>query len=73
MPYYVYAVKPFAQLEQIGEFDSYRPASLHAKVLRAAQPAASPVRIKVMFADSGEAAEDLLCQVRDPRPTGEDE
>lgn len=73
MPYFVYAVRPFAQLEHLADFDTYRPASLHAKVLRAAQPADSPVRIKVMFAETAEAAEDLLCAVRDPRPTGEDD
>ena len=38
MPYYVFAVKPFAQLERLAEFTAFKDASAHAKALRAAQP-----------------------------------
>ena len=72
MPYYVYAVKPFAQLDRLAEFDAFKAASAHAKSLRAAQPVAGQARIKVMFADTALAAEDLLLQVRDAGPTGDD-
>ena len=40
MPYYVYAVKPMAQLEQLAQFDAFQEASTHAKALRAASYAA---------------------------------
>lgn len=72
MPYYVYAVRPFAQLEQLAEFAAFAPASAHAKALRAAQAAGDGARIKVMFADNALAAEDLLLQVRDPGPAGDE-
>lgn len=72
MPYYVFAVKPFAQLDKLAEFDTFGAASVHAKALRAAPPADPSARIKVMFADTQIAAEDLLLQVRDPGPTGDD-
>ena len=72
MPYYVYAVRPFAQLEQLGEHAAYAAASAQAKTLRAALQPDSATRLRVMFADNALAAEDLLLAVRDPRPTGED-
>jgi len=72
MPYYVYAVKPFAQLEKLAEFDAFKPASAHAKALRSAGPAEGQARIKVMFADNPRAAEDLLLQVRQAGPSGDE-
>ena len=71
MPYFVYRVMPLAQLEKLAEFDAFRDASAHAKALRAAQ-GGTPGRIKVMFAADARLAEDLLCQIREPRPPGED-
>ena len=71
MPYFVYRVMPFAQLEKLAEFAAFREASAHAKALRAAQGDA-PGKVKVMFAADERMAEDLLCQIRDPGPTGED-
>jgi hypothetical protein len=73
MPYYVYAVKPFAQLEKLAQFDAFKDASTHAKALRAAQPEGSVARIKVMFADTELGAEDLLSQVRMRERTGDDD
>jgi hypothetical protein len=70
MPYYVYAVKPLAQLEKLAEFPAFRQASAHAKSLRAGGRPGE--RIKVMFADTPLAAEDLLLQVRDAPPDGDD-
>lgn len=72
MPYYVYAVRPFAKLEQVGEHAAFRDASAQAKALRRAVPADSATTFRVMFADDALAAEDLLLAVRDPGPAGDD-
>lgn len=72
MPYFVFSVKPFAQLEKLAEFKSFSEASLRAKELRAAQAPDGTAKVKVMFADSEDAAIELLCQVREPGPTGDD-
>ena len=72
MPYYVFAVRPFAQLEQLGAYEGFKEASAQVKALRAAPRADEAVSWRVMFADSATAAEDLLLQVRDPRPAGDD-
>ena len=73
MPYYVFAVKPFAQLEKLAEFDVFKEASAHAKALRTEQPSDSAARIKVMFAENQLGAEELLHQLRTPNRTGDDE
>jgi hypothetical protein len=72
MPNYVYRVLPFAQLEKLAEFTAYGEASSRAKALRAAGGAPPGAKIKVMFAETAEQAEDLLCQIREPGPTGDD-
>jgi hypothetical protein len=73
MPYYVYAVKPLAQLEQLAEFPAFKDASAHAKALRQAAPQGdAATRIKVIFADTPLAAEDLLLQVRAAGPSGDE-
>jgi hypothetical protein len=72
MPYFVFEVQPFAQLRKLAEFDAFREASAHAKALRAAPGRVPQARIKVMFAADERTAEDLLCQVRDPGPAGDD-
>lgn len=72
MPYYIYRVKPFAQLEKLSECEAFTQASEQAKSLRAAQMAESPGKIKIMFADNELQAEDLLCQIRTPGPRGDD-
>lgn len=73
MPYYVYRVRPFAQLEQLAEFSAFPPASQHAKALRAAEAGdAAAGKVKVMFAENATQAEDLLCQIREPGPSGDD-
>lgn len=83
MPYYVFSVRPFAQLECLGEHAAFRDASAMAKALRAerlagaaGQPegrmSAAGEQIRVMFAENALAAEDLLLQPRDPRPAGEE-
>lgn len=72
MPYYVYAVRPFAQLEQLAEFAAFKDASAQAKALRAQQAADDRASIRVMFAATALEAEDLLLQIREPRPAGEE-
>lgn len=72
MPYYIYRVLPFAQLEKLAEHSAFPAASSEAKTLRSAQPANAPGKIKVIFAENELQAEDLLCQVRDPAPTGDE-
>lgn len=72
MPYYIYRVKPFAQLEKLAAFDAFAEASAQAKTLRATQSAGMQGKIKVMFAEDALQAEDLLCQVRDAPPRGDE-
>lgn len=71
MPYFVFKLKPFAQIERLAAFDSFREASSSAKALRIELPKADG-RIKVMFADNEQLAEDLLCRIREPGPIGDD-
>jgi len=72
MPYFVFSVRPFAQIEKLAEFDGFKEASAHAKALRAGRAGAADARVKVMFADNQQLAEDLLCQVREAGPSGDD-
>jgi hypothetical protein len=71
MPYYVFAIKPFGQLDKLGEHAAFKPASLQAKALRAAQPSGA-LRIKVMFGETQLAAEDQLLQLREAGPSGDE-
>jgi hypothetical protein len=72
MPYYVFSVKPFGQLDKLAEFGGFKEASTHAKALRAAQGGAADAKVKVMFAENEDQAVELLCQVREPGPIGDD-
>lgn len=72
MPYYIYRIKPFMQLEKLCEFGSFKEASAQAKVLRTTQPTDPAIKIKVMFADNELQAEELLCQPRAAGPKGDD-
>lgn len=72
MPYYIYRVKPFMQLEKLSEFDSFKEASAQAKILRTLEPIDPAIQIKVMFADNVLQAEELLCQPRVAGPKGDD-
>ncbi len=72
MPYYIYRVGPFAQLKKLAEFDAFKPASVHAKALRALPDHPPQSKVKVMFAGNERMAEELLCQVRDAGPPGDD-
>ncbi len=72
MPYYIYKIKPFSQLEKLFEFDAFKEASARAKLLRGSPSAESPGSIKVIFADNELQAEDLLFQVRTAGPRGDE-
>jgi hypothetical protein len=72
MPYYLYRVGPFAQLQKLAEFEAFKPASARAKALRAEAGQPPQSKIKVMFAGSERLAEELLCQLREAGPAGDD-
>lgn len=72
MPYFVFRVKPFAQIEKLADFDSFKAASAHAKALRVGANDPAQGKIKLMFAGTEQMAEELLCQVREPGPLGDD-
>ncbi|MDO8320775.1 hypothetical protein [Rhodoferax sp.] len=72
MPYYIYRVKPFAQLDQLSAHASFAEASGQAKTLRLQPDLPATDKIKVIFADTPLQAEDLLCQVRTAGPKGDD-
>lgn len=79
MPYYVFAVRGFGQLELLGEHAQFKVASAQAKALRAelggptAVAAGQPApRLQVMFGETQLAAEDQLLAVREARPEPDD-
>lgn len=72
MPYYIYRIMPLGILQKVTQFDRFADASAHAKALRAADPPGTPGKVKVMFADNELQAEDLLGQVREAGPAGDD-
>ena len=72
MPYYIYRVMPLGLLNKLAQFDRFAEASAHAKALRAADTPGTPGRVKVMFAENELQAEDLLGQVREAGPSGDD-
>ena len=68
MPYYVYRVFPFRRLEKVDELPSFRDASTRAKALRASPDLPADCTVKVVFAATEPEAEDLLSEVRAPKP-----
>ncbi len=72
MPYYIYRMGPFGQLHKLAEFPAFKPASAFAKELRNAPGTPPQGRIRVMFANTELLAEELLCQVREPGPLGDE-
>ena len=73
MPYYVFMLRPFTAPEKLAEHAVYAEASSHAKALRAAHADEPQARIRLMFGENEQQAEDLVCQVRDPRPAEDDD
>ena len=75
MPYYLYRVTqvgPVKQLEKITEFGFFKHASAEAKRLRQASDLPAGTLVKVIFAENELQAEDLLGQVREAGPSGDD-
>lgn len=74
MPYFLYRLQPqpFMRLEPLGQCDTFPEASRQAKALRAAATDAAPGRVRIVFADNALVAEDLLLQVREAPPDGDD-
>ncbi len=72
MPYYLYRIMPLGVLHKLDQFDRFADASARAKALRAADAPGTPGRIKLMFAENELQAEDLLGQVREAGPAGDD-
>ncbi len=72
MPYFIYRIKPFNIFEKLTTFDTFKEASTQAKEMRLKEDKASLEKIKVIFADNELHAEDLMSQVREPGPKGDD-
>lgn len=72
MPYFVFSVQGFGQLQLLGTHEAFKPASLQAKALRA-DPAHQGAAIKVMFGNHQLEAEDQLLQQRERTPQGDDD
>lgn len=72
MPYFIYRVLPLGLLQKVTQFDRFGEASAHAKALRAADAAGAPAKVRVVFADNELQAEDLLSQVREAAPGGDE-
>lgn len=68
MPYYIYRVFAFRRLEKVDESPSYGAAAATAKAMRADPALPADCTVKVVFADTELAAEDLLSQVREKAP-----
>jgi hypothetical protein len=72
MPYYLYRVMPLGVLKKLAQFDRFAEASAQAKAMRAAEAPGATGKVKLMFAENELQAEDLLSQVREPGPAGDD-
>lgn len=72
MPYYVYRLQAFTPPQKLAQHAAFKDASLQAKALRAEAGAPAGSRVRLIFADDELQAEDLLCQVRDPGPAGDE-
>ena len=70
MPYYLYRMWsfPIRRLEKVEEAPSFGAASARAKALRLGPDLPEGCAIKVIFAANELEAEDLLSQVREPKP-----
>ncbi len=74
MPYFIYRIteQPIRLLKNLEQHETYRDASARVKVLRAEQAVDSPVVIKMIHAETELQAEDLLNEVREKPPVGDD-
>jgi len=72
MPYYVFKIRPFGQLEPLAEAAVYKDAAARAKALRAELEPGGDADIKLIFAGNEDEAVELLCQTRTPGPSGDE-
>ena len=74
MPYYIYRIieRPIRQLQKLEQHETYKEASARAKQLRKDEAWGVNGLIKMIHAENELQAEDLLNQVRDPVPDGDD-
>lgn len=73
MPYFIFAIQPFARLQPLGACPTFPDASRQAKQLRAAEAPGAARRIRIIYAENELAAEDLLLQPpREAPPEGDD-
>jgi hypothetical protein len=68
LPYFVYRVFPFRRLEKVEEAPTFRAASARAKALRAGPDLPADCTVKVIFAADENEAENLLSEIRAPKP-----
>lgn len=72
MPYYLYRIKPYFAPKKLTEFDSFKQAGSHAKALRSAPELSPGSSVKIVFAQDEAQALELLGQVRERAPVGDD-
>jgi hypothetical protein len=72
MPYYIYRIQTLGVLQKLEQHERFAEASARAKALRAAEAPGVAGKVKVMFAENELQAEDLLSQVREAGPAGDD-
>ena len=74
MPYYLYKVfeTPIRRLEKIESHEAFKAASARARALRRELDMSEGCAVKTVFADNELQAEDLLGQVREAGPSGDD-
>lgn len=74
MPYFIYRIteQPIRLLKSLEQHETYRDASARVKALRAEQAVDSPAVIKMIHAETELQAEDLLNEVREKPPAGDD-
>ena len=72
MPYFVYKISPPHQLELLQTVESYQDARATVRSRRQAEPRATGVEYRLIFAQQQGEAETQLATPRDKRVIGED-
>ena len=72
MSYYLYRIKPYFAPSKLAEFDIFKEAGARSKALRSAPDLAPGSSVKIIFARDEAHALELLGQVREPAPAGDD-
>lgn len=74
MPYFIYKIGPLNILEKQGVATSFKEAKAAVNELRKGLDPTSGIKVKMIFAENEQAAENLLSQPRelDPSLAGDD-